>query len=72
MSKTTRAAQDALLAKRRQAMTRIGQQFPTEFTGARVTVVAYDAATDRYRGASGLWWQLVDGVMVAPEEEVQA
>jgi hypothetical protein len=53
-------------------MTRIGQQFPTEFTGARVTVVAYDAATDRYRGASGLWWQLVDGVMVAPEEEVQA
>jgi hypothetical protein len=65
---TTRAAQDALLAKRRQAMTRIGQTFPTEF-GGQVTVVAYDAISDRYYGMGNLAWQLTDGVMVTPVED---
>lgn len=46
----------------------IGQTFPTKFPGGLMTVTAYDKATDRYTGRSGLRWQLVGGVMVTPVE----
>jgi hypothetical protein len=42
--------------------------FPTEF-GGQVTVVAYDAISDRYYGMGNLAWQLTDGVMVTPVED---
>jgi competence CoiA-like predicted nuclease len=42
--------------------------YPTEFPGGSMTVVSYDPLTDRYTSVSGLTWQLVDGVMIVPEE----
>lgn len=46
----------------------VGQTYPTQFRGGYVRIVAYNPATDRYTGESGLTWQLVEGVMVTPEE----
>jgi competence CoiA-like predicted nuclease len=63
-----RTAQDLLLAQRRANMSRVGQSYPTQFPGGSVTVASYNPATDRYTGASGLTWRLVDGVMRVPEE----
>jgi hypothetical protein len=68
MSKTTRAAQNDLRAKRRETIGRIGHSHRTEFGGAAV-IVAYSKATNRYQSASGLWWQLAGGVMVTPVED---
>jgi hypothetical protein len=65
---TTRATQSALLAQRRAHMSNVDATYPTEFPGGSMTVVSYDPLTDRYTSVSGLTWQLVDGVMIVPEE----
>jgi hypothetical protein len=67
-TQTTRQATDLLLAKRRTAMSRVGQSYPTQFPGGRMTVASYNPATDRYTSGTGLTWRLVDGVMTVPEE----
>jgi hypothetical protein len=68
MSKTTRAAQDDLRAKRRAIIGHTGHSHRTEFGGEAV-IVAYSKATNRYQSTSGLWWELSDGVMVTPVED---
>jgi len=67
-NQTTRTAQDLLLAQRRTNLSRVGQSYPTQFPGGRMTVASYNPATDRYTSGTGLAWRLVDGVMRVPEE----
>ena len=67
-TQTTRRAQDLLLAQRRANMSHVGQSYPTQFPGGRMTVTRYDARTGWYYGKGGVAWELVDGVMRTPEE----
>lgn len=42
---------------------RIGKQYPTA-VGGKATLTKYNVKQDAYQSATGLWWQLVNGVLV--------
>ena len=62
---TTKQAQDKLHAQRRAKLSKRGKSYPTEFKGG--TAVVVEQRGNLYRTGSGLWWRLVDGVLVCAD-----
>lgn len=43
----------------------IGKRYLTELPGGNGTITRYDAEHEAYQTKSGLWWRLVNEVLVA-------